>query len=149
MRDYVSIGSSPCDEECVQVTKEGGYHDAMKAECRRFLELIRKKLGPEPPGARLAFMSNPHDFGTYYDVVCHYDDQNEEAARYAFRCESQSPRTWGDDKLSPEEEAAEKAREDAKQGICRECGEEIEDPELFREHIMEHARANGARRTSA
>ena len=141
MRDYISIGSAPCDEDCVPVNSRGDYHEAMRAECQRFLELIRKKLGPEPPGARLAIKSNPHDFGTYYDVVCYFYDEDEEARKYAFRCESDSPRTWADDKLTAEEEAAYKAREDAKEGVCRVCGEEIEDPELFRAHIMEHARA--------
>ena len=50
MRDYIDIGSSPCDEECVQVSKTEDYLPAMRAECRRFLEAIRAKLGPEPPG---------------------------------------------------------------------------------------------------
>ena len=137
----MSIGSAPSDEDCVSVNPRGDYHEAMRAECRRFLELIRKKLGEEPPGARLAVKGNPHDFGTYYDVVCYFDDADEEARRYALRCEADSPRTWADDKVSPEEEAAEKARQDAMEGICRECGEEIEDPELFREHVKEHLRA--------
>jgi hypothetical protein len=97
VRDYIEIGSAPCDEDCVQVNSEGDYHQAMRAECRRFLELIRKKLGPEPPGAVLAIKSNPHDFGTYYEVVCHFDDSDEEARAYAFRCEAETPRTWDDD----------------------------------------------------
>ncbi len=105
MRDHIEIGSSPCDEACVQVNPQGDYHDAMKAECRRFLELIRKKLGPEPEGTRLSIKSNPHDFGTYYEVVCYFDDVYPEAQAYAFRCESDAPRTWNDDHLSPEEEA--------------------------------------------
>ncbi|MFH1141963.1 MAG: hypothetical protein V1724_09980 [Chloroflexota bacterium] len=105
MRDYVSIGSSPCDEECVQVNERGDYHDAMKTECRRFLDLIRKKLGPEPPGAHLGIKGNPHDFGTYYEVVCYYDDGDEEAAEYAYRCESDAPRTWADDKPLVQEQA--------------------------------------------
>ncbi len=98
MRDHISIASAPALEDSVQVNAQGDYHDAMKAECRRFLELIRKKLGPEPPGAMLAVKSNPHDFGTYYEVACHFDDQDEEAREYAFRCEAEAPTTWGDDK---------------------------------------------------
>ncbi|MBI4294649.1 MAG: hypothetical protein HY669_00605 [Chloroflexi bacterium] len=97
MRDYMSIGLAPSDEACVQVNLRGDYHDAMKTECRRFLELIRKKLGPEPAGTRLAIKSNPHDFGNYYEVVCYYDDGDEDAVAYAFRCESDAPRTWDDD----------------------------------------------------
>ncbi|MDP2949229.1 MAG: hypothetical protein Q8P22_06800 [Chloroflexota bacterium] len=97
MRDYQSIASAPYDEPCVQVNPQGDYHDAMRAECRRFIELIRKKLGPEPPGAHLAIKSCPHAFGTYYEVVCWYDD-SQEAADYALRCESDAPLTWNDDK---------------------------------------------------
>ncbi len=96
MRDYIDIGSSPCEEECVQVDPKVDYLPAMRAECRRFLEAIRAKLGPEPPGARLAIKSNPHDFGEYLQVVCHYDDADEEAQAYAYLCESDAPRTWSD-----------------------------------------------------
>ncbi len=97
-RDYLSIASAPYDEDCVQVTDKKPYLDDMRAECRRFLELVRKKLGSEPPGAQLAIKSFPHDFGTYLEVVCLYDDENEAASRYAFHCESDAPRTWDDDK---------------------------------------------------
>lgn len=149
MRDYMEIGSSPCYEDCVQVNPRGDYHEAMREECRRFLELIRKKLGPEPPGAHLAIKNNPHDFGTYYEVVCHFDDTDDEARTYAFRCESDAPRTWADDHLCPEEEAQAKAQKEAMEGVCRECGEEIEDPELFSEHIMDHVRARQSRSQAA
>ncbi len=94
MRDYVSIGSSPCEEECVQVSKTEDYIIAMKAECRRFLELIRKKLWPEPPGAQLAIKGFEHDFGTYYEVVYYFDTDNEEAVKYVLCCEDEAPRKW-------------------------------------------------------
>ena len=66
----------------------------MRAECKRYIELIRQVCGEEPEGARLAIKSNPHDFGTYLDVVCWYDDDNEEAADYAWGLESMAPATW-------------------------------------------------------
>ncbi len=94
----MTISSAPYDEDCVQVNPNADYIEPMKAECRRFIELIRKKLGDEPPGATLAIKSFPHDFGTYYEVVCWYDDENEAAAEYAALCESDAPRTWNDDK---------------------------------------------------
>ena len=92
-RDYVDIGSSPCDEDCAQMGAPD-YYTRAKAECARFIELIRKTLGPEPEGARLAVKSNPHDFGAYYEVVCYYVDENDEARKYAYRCESDAPATW-------------------------------------------------------
>ena len=110
MRDDISIGSAPCEESCVQVNPVGDYHEAMRAECRRFLDLIRKKLGPEPEGARLAVKSNPHDFGTYYEVVCYFEDGDEEAREYALLCEGEAPTTWKDDTLSPAQKAAHEAR---------------------------------------
>ena len=100
-RDCVSIASAPYEEECVQVERTGAYVQPMKTECRRFLDLIRKKLGPEPEGALLTIKGFPHDFGTYFEVVCNYDDENEEAAAYAYRCESDAPKTWDDDKPLP------------------------------------------------
>ena len=94
MTDYVEIGATPCDEDCLQVgspeyTLEGAY-----AECERFLVLIRKKLGPEPQGARLMVKRFFHDFGQYFEVVCKYDDRYEEAVDYAFKCESDAPTKW-------------------------------------------------------
>ena len=95
-RDYMEIGSSPCDEPCAQVGEEN-YMERSREECKRFIELIRKKLGEEPPGAHLAVKSNPHDFGSYLDVVCHFEDSDEDATNYALLCESEAPRTWQDD----------------------------------------------------
>ena len=93
-KDYISIGGSPCDEQCVQVEPTGAYVGPMRDDCKRFMELIRKVLGQEPDGAYLSVKGFPHEFGTYYEVVCYFDDENEEARKYAFRCESESPTQW-------------------------------------------------------
>jgi hypothetical protein len=92
-RDYMHIGPTPADEPCEQL---GPNYDPQKAraECNRFIAAIRQTLGTEPEGARLSIKSNPHDFGTYYEVVINYDTDNEEATKYAYRCESDSPTTW-------------------------------------------------------
>ncbi len=94
--DDMSIGPAPCNERCVQVGEEH-YIERAREESRRFIELIRKKLGPEPEGALLRVKSNPHEFGTYLDVVCGYEEGNEEAEAYAYLCESEAPQTWQDD----------------------------------------------------
>jgi hypothetical protein len=39
MRDYVSIGPSPCDEDCVQLGAQN-YEALAKEECLRFIKLI-------------------------------------------------------------------------------------------------------------
>jgi hypothetical protein len=93
MRDYLTIGSAPCDEDCAQVGQPNDIWQARK-ECQRFIQLIRKTLGPEPEGARLAVKSSPHEFGDYLEVVCHFDTDVPAAVDYASRCESNAPATW-------------------------------------------------------
>ena len=94
MRDWVDIGATPCEEDCQSVP----YQDSALArrECLAFIEAIRKAHGHEPTGARLAIKSNPHDFGTYYEVVCYFNDEHEAAVEYAFKCENDAPRTWAE-----------------------------------------------------
>lgn len=95
MTDIVYIGPVPADEECQQVGTVDYDASAARAECIRFRDLIRAKLGVEPEGARLAIKSNPHDYGSCYEVVCYYDCDSETATDYAFRCENAAPTTWG------------------------------------------------------
>ncbi len=92
-KQYVEIGSAPCEEDCVQVGVED-YAILARAECNKFISLIKSVLGHEPTGALLRIKSNPHDFGNYYEVVCAYDPDVEEAVNYAFRCESEAPTRW-------------------------------------------------------
>lgn len=93
MRDYINIGSSPAEETCVQVGTED-YARLSRIECNAYIEAIRKKLGDEPVGARLAIKAFPHDFGTYNEVICYYDDEIQESVEYAFKCEAEAPGTW-------------------------------------------------------
>ena len=94
-REYITIGSSPIEEDCVQVGTEN-YMKRSNDECHRFILLIRKKNGDEPVGASLRIKMFTHDFGTYCEVVCYYDENNEEATEYAFDCETNTPMTWED-----------------------------------------------------
>jgi len=93
MRDCLELGPTPCNENCAQVGIES-YHVIAKQECQRYIDLIRKVVGPEPEGARLRIKSNPHDFGTYYEVACYFDDTNETAIDYAYHCEANLPANW-------------------------------------------------------
>lgn len=95
MRDYITVGPSPYDEPCAQLG-EPNYTAAARAECRRFIEAIAAKLGPPPKGALLAVKGFPHEYGTYYEVVCYFDDADEAATEYACACESKAPATWSD-----------------------------------------------------
>lgn len=95
-RDYLEVGCAPYDEPCAQVGRDDYYENA-REECRRYVELLRKKFGEEPEGARLALKSNRHDFGTYYEVACYYDTDCPESQAYAFAIEAKMPARWDDD----------------------------------------------------
>ena len=98
--DYMYIGESPCDEPCAQLGKPG-YIERARAECAAFIEAIRRKLGEEPAGAHLSVKREAHEYGTYLTVVCRYDDNDEKAIEYAFRCEAEAPRTWAEVGMTP------------------------------------------------
>lgn len=95
MRDYLMISSSPAEEDCVQVGEDNYRRNALR-ECMAFKKALCKKLGEPPKGAELAIKAFPHDFGTYHEVVCYFDDNNKEAFEYALKCESDFPMTWAE-----------------------------------------------------
>jgi hypothetical protein len=94
MYEKLEIGSVPCDESCQQVGTKDYDPKAAYAECVRFRAQLRKQFGEEPEGCKLIITSNPHDFGTYYEVACRYEVDNADAEDYAFRCEGEAWTTW-------------------------------------------------------
>jgi hypothetical protein len=93
MRDFVYIGSTPCDEPCEQVGSSYNGEKARK-ECRAFINQLLRMFGPEPEGAELKIKLERHDFGSYPEVVCYFDDEKQESVDYAFKCEGESPANW-------------------------------------------------------
>lgn len=96
MREYISIGSTPPEEPCLQLGNPDCTVTAQKEECQRYIALLREFFGEERGTAHLGIRGFAHDFGTYYEVVCYYDDQDEIGQDYAFACESEGPLTWDD-----------------------------------------------------
>jgi hypothetical protein len=96
MRDWIDLGPAPPLESCAQVGTPD-YWDRARSECRAYVSLLRRTVGPEPLGARLSARSNPHDFGTYLSVACAYDAEHPESLEYAMRCESDGPHEWDDE----------------------------------------------------
>ena len=91
MRDYLEIGPTPHAETCEQL---GAAYDADKAriECRAFAHQIERAYPPADGCGYCRTRSNPHDFGTYYEVACVFDDSDEEACDWAYRCEADADR---------------------------------------------------------
>lgn len=89
MTDYIDIGPTPYDEEC---TPAGKNPRREREEMAALRNQIRRILGKEPEGARFAIKS--FNYGGYIDLVCEYDDQNDDARAYAFACERACPARW-------------------------------------------------------
>lgn len=95
MRDYIELGPSPAGESCVQVG-DPDYASKAREECSRYKELLERKFPNPPWGSRFGIKSFPHDFGSYYEVVVHFDDDNDASVDFAYRVEANLPETWED-----------------------------------------------------
>ena len=100
MENYLVLAPAPSEEDCVCVG-EDNYMPRARAECQRFITLLRTKFGPEPEGARLAVKSFMHDFGDYVEVVCYFDENLPDSVEYALHCEANLPATWDDSSRTP------------------------------------------------
>ena len=96
MKDELSIGSSPTGEDCAQVASKGYYELAQK-ECKAFRNQLLRVSGQPPEHTRLVVKGFPHDFGTYYEVVVIYNDDNAESVEYTFKVEGDTPEYWDDE----------------------------------------------------
>lgn len=84
--NYITIGSTPHDEPCTQLG-DPDYNQKARAECQRFLEQIGRHY-PEPANGYLVIKSFSHDFGKYFEVVARFDEDDEEAATWAYSIEA-------------------------------------------------------------
>lgn len=100
MKDYITLGATPCDEPCEQL---GDGYDRSKAllECRVYrdqLLRIAKEAGKEvPAGLTLAPKGERHDFGTYYEVAATFDSNDHEAIEMAYWFDHNVPANWDDE----------------------------------------------------
>jgi hypothetical protein len=92
-RDYVSLGSTPHGEDCAQVGQDD-YRERARAEIRAFAAQIIRECGEPPLGASLVCKGFPHDFGTYYELCAVFNDTNDEAGEWAYKCEDGTPEHW-------------------------------------------------------
>ncbi len=93
MRDYITIGSTPAEEDCAQVGTDD-YYCRMRIEQRAFRRQLLRQFGEPPGNARIRTKSFPHDHGEYHEVVVTFDDQSEEEVEYAMKVEAETPMNW-------------------------------------------------------
>lgn len=100
--DRIELGSAPCDEECVQVRKDGEYLDAMRAELKRYKAML-EKMFPVPEGinARFSIVWAEHEFGRYGEVAVVFDQDDEKSADWAWSLESKTPTHWEPENTGP------------------------------------------------
>lgn len=93
--NVIWLGPAPAEEESAQIG-ENAYPERAIAECRQFVDAIKRKMGDPPSGAVLRIMSAPHELGAYYEVVVEFDTDNDEATRWAYRTDANAPTRWCD-----------------------------------------------------
>lgn len=93
---YVNLSCVPYNEEEVQVG-DPDYARKARIQCNLYIKLLRQIFGEEPVSASFRITSNPHDFGTYYDLRCEFDERYEAAKEYAYNVEKNEPDVWPDE----------------------------------------------------
>jgi len=113
VKEYLTLGSSPVDEECLPANHPNV--DEVNAELRRYKAQLEKKWatrlrevneGHVWPVVSLRVKAFPHDFGTYKEVCVIYETEDEEACRLALDMENDMPETWEDEGKGGDEPAS-------------------------------------------
>jgi hypothetical protein len=97
--DELSLGCTPTDEPCASVGKDD-YYELSKIEARVFAKQLLREFPNKPEGVSFKIKSNPHDFGTYYDLTIRFPENYDEAVDYAFNIENNLPERWDEISIS-------------------------------------------------
>ncbi len=100
MNTHIEMGSAPGDEPCAQVGQDN-YSEQARRECRAYIHQLTRIIvaaGKEMPESfRRVIKSNAHDYGTYYEVACKFNDNNEAACELAYWLDENCPGEWDDE----------------------------------------------------
>ena len=95
MKDYISLGSVPVDEDCVQVSKTDDYLYKMKEECRKYMKQLEGQFPiPEGVEAHFTVKTFPHDFGPYCEVAIIFELDDDKSREFAYNIEDNLPEHW-------------------------------------------------------
>ena len=97
-KEFLNIGCSPYDEDCAQVGSDD-YLKKSAAECIALIHQLRRIHGSEPTKAAMTSRLFPHDFGSYREVICYYEEGDEESTDYALKVEAGLPAKWDQEAL--------------------------------------------------
>lgn len=99
MKDFLYLGSAPISEDCVQIDQSVNYLPKMIEECYRYADLLRMKFPiPKELIGKVAYSlkKENHEFGTHYEVIINFDDEDDKAMDFAYNVESNLPEKWED-----------------------------------------------------
>lgn len=95
--ETLELGPVPSGEDCAQ-TVDPDYGVKAHAECQRYRAQLERHYASHHQGkpfpARLFTKSNPHDFGSYYEVAVRFDPSDETQVEAAYWLESNQPEMW-------------------------------------------------------
>lgn len=101
MLETLEIGATPYGEDCAQVgAKDYDYYFRARKECLAFIHQLRRHAangGVSLEGVTLKMRGSAHDFGTYYEVVAYFEDDDAAAQEAAHWLEADVPEFWDED----------------------------------------------------
>ena len=96
MKDFMTLGPVPFEEDCIQVSPEVDY-SAMRKEVSNYVTLLESRFTNIPENAYFGIKRESHDFGTYFEAAVYWDTEDTDSQTFAFFVENRLPATWKDD----------------------------------------------------
>ena len=96
MKDFMTLGPVPFEEECIQVSPEVDY-SAMRKEVSNYVALLESRFINTPENAYFGIKRESHDFGTYFEAAVYWDTEDADSQAFAFFVENRLPASWKDD----------------------------------------------------
>ena len=97
MREWMTLGTAPYEEDCVQINPNKDYFSEMQVEARRFVNFLGERFLNIPDEAYFGIKrENGHDAGTYLEAAIFWDDKCPESEQFAMFVESNIPARWDD-----------------------------------------------------
>ncbi len=77
------IGTAPAEETCAQTGVTADWLALQELECITYRAALIAVHGLLPAGVTMPVRVNPHDFGSYAELVVRFDDDDAVASAYA------------------------------------------------------------------
>jgi hypothetical protein len=102
MLKHLDLHTTPIEENYAQMS-EPDYQEKAHAEYLRMVDLLTRKFGHLPMGARYDFKAAGSDFvawgvgSSYYQLRLHFDEDFKDSVKFAYAVADNFPQTWDDD----------------------------------------------------